>query len=86
MAFGSIYPFNIIENIIDKGFWLGNISFFNAMYSNCPLEFIQNFLMIYCFIKLSCFLSTLSILWIFYLKIAKYRKYFIYFVAFIKII
>lgn len=42
--------------------------------------------MICCFIDLSCFLSTLSVLWISCSGSAKYRKYSVRFLAFIKVV
>ena len=86
MASGSIYPLDMIKNIINKGLRLGNISFFCNIYRNCPLKFIQNSLMTRCFIELSQFLSTLFVLWIFCSRLAKYCRYSARFVAFIRVV
>lgn len=71
----GIYPLDIIKCIIDKNLQLSDIFFFCAICSNCLRESIQNSVMICCFIELSCFFSTLYVLWIFYSRLTRYRRY-----------
>ena len=86
MASNSMYPLNIIEDIIDKGLQLSDSSFFYTIYSNHSVKSIQNSLMTCHFIELSRFLSILSILWIFCSGLAKYCRYSACFIAYIKVV